>query len=203
VNFLLSTLALLLGPFVYAVGYRNAVARQILDGLVFVAIAWIIGVHIIPESLSAGGWVAFVSLLLGIAFPMLLKRVFHVASRTANIAVTLVAALGLCIHALIDGIALLPASGDRLAIAVIVHRIPVGMALWGTFRSAIGTAAAATAFALIIVSTALAYYLGAPVVDMAESRWLAVFQAFVSGSLIDLVAMGMLEKFKPKFRSVQ
>jgi len=198
VNFLLSTLALLLGPLVYAVGYRNAVARKILDGLVFLAIVWIIGVHIIPASLVAGGWLAFVFLLLGIAFPMLLKRVFHVASRTANIAVMLVAALGLLVHALIDGIALLPNSGSGLATAVIVHRIPVGMALWGTFRTAIGTPAAATAFALIIVSTGIAYFLGAPVVEMAESRWLAVFQAFVSGSLIDLVVIGIFRKFQDR-----
>ncbi len=195
-NFLLSTLALLLGPFVYAVGYRSAVARKILDGLVFVAIVWIIGVHIIPASLSVGGWLAFVFLLLGIAFPMVLKRVFHVASRTANIAVMLVAALGLLVHALIDGIALLPGSGEGLATAVIVHRIPVGMALWGTFRTAIGTAAASTAFVVIIASTGLAYYLGAPVVEMAESRWLAIFQAFVSGSLIDLVVIGIFRKFQ-------
>jgi len=203
VNFLLSTLALLFGPLVYAVGHRNAIARQILDGLVFVAIAWIIGVHIIPESLSSGGWLAFVFLLLGVAFPILLKRVFHVASRTAHLAVMFVAGLGLCIHALIDGIALLPASGDRLASAVIVHRIPVGMALWGTFRPALGTRAAATAFALIITATGLAFYLGAPVVNMIESRWLAVFQAFVSGSLIDLVVVGVYEKFSLRSRSAR
>ena len=197
-NFLLSTLALLLGPLVYAVGYRNAVARQVLDGLVFVAIAWIIGVHIIPESLSAGGWIAFGFLLLGIAFPILLKRVFHVASRTANLAVMIVAGLGVCMHALIDGIALLPANGDQLAGAVIVHRIPVGMALWGTFRPALGTKAALIAFALIIIATGFAFYLGASVVAVAENRTLAMFQAFVSGSLIDLVVVGIARKFQER-----
>lgn len=197
-NFLLSTLALLLGPLVYAVGYRNAVARQILDGLVFLAIAWIIGVHIIPESLSKGGWLALGFLLLGIAFPLMLRPVFHVASRTAHVAVMFVAALGLCMHALIDGVALLPASGSGLATAVIVHRIPVGMAIWGTFRPTLGTRGSAIALLLIITATGIAYYLGAPVVAMAENRTLAMFQAFVSGTLIDLVVVGILKKFQDR-----
>ena len=197
-NFLLSTFALLLGPLVYAVGYRNDLARQILDGLVLVAIVWIIGVHIIPESLSTGGWMALVFLLLGIAFPILLKRVFHVASRTAHIALMIVAALGLCMHALIDGIALLPASGSGLATAVIVHRIPVGMALWGTFRPALGTTASVVAFLLLIIATGVAFFLGEPIVAMAENRTLAMFQAFVSGSLIDLVVVGILRKFQDR-----
>ena len=203
VNFLLSTIALLLGPLVYAIGNRNAAARRVLDGIVFLAIAWIIGVHIIPESLSTGGWPAAAVLVLGIAFPILLKRVFHVATRTAHIAVMLVAASGLCLHALIDGIALLPAGDDRLALAVIVHRVPVGMALWWTFRPALGTVSAIGAFALIVIATGVAFYLGAPIVEMAESRWLAIFQAFVSGTLIELVAVGIRDRFSPSFRSAQ
>ncbi len=202
-NFLLSTIALLLGPLVYAIGSRNATARRFLDGIVYLAVAWIIGVHIVPESLSAGGWPALGVLLLGIAFPILLKRVFHVATRTAHVAVMLVAATGLCLHALIDGIALLPSGDDRLAIAVIVHRVPVGMALWWTFRPALGTASAIAAFALIVVATGVAYYLGAPIVAMAESRWLTMFQAFVSGTLIELVAVGILDKLSPRLRSAR
>ncbi len=195
-NFLLSTITLLLGPFVYAAGNRNATARNVLDGIVFIAIAWIIGVHIIPESLSAGGWLAFFFLLLGILFPLLLKYVFHIASRTTRLAVMILAGMGLCLHAFIDGIALLPAGDDRLALAVIVHRVPVGMALWWTFRPALGRGAAIIAFVVIVIATALAYFLGAPVMAMAESRWLAVFQAFVSGSLIDAVAIGILGKLR-------
>ena len=198
-NFLLSTIALLLGPPVYALGNRNPTARSILDGIVFIAIAWIIGVHIVPDSLSSGGWLALVALLAGIVFPISLKRVFHIATRTAHVAVMLLAATGLCLHALIDGIALV--GNDRLAVAVIVHRVPVGMALWWTFRPALGKTAAITAFVVIIVATGLAFYLGTPVIEMAESRWLAVFQAFVSGSLIDLVVVGVLGKFSPRFRS--
>ena len=197
-NFLLSTIALLFGPLVYAIGHRNAIARHILDALIVLTIAWIIGVHIIPESLSSGGVPALFFLLLGIAFPVLLKRVFHIATKATHIAVMIVAGLGLAMHAMIDGIALLPASGDGLALAIIVHRVPVGMALWWTFRPALGTTMTVVAFLLIVSATGLAYFLGAPVVEMAESRTLALFQAFVSGSLIDLVVVGIYRKYQER-----
>lgn len=193
-NLLLSTLALLAGPFVYALGRRNAMTEQLLDVLIVVAIAWIVGVHILPEAIEATGWNAVLALLVGMAFPFLLRRVFHLAATTAHIALLILAALALILHAFIDGIALLPASGDQLAIAVIIHRIPVGMAIWWTFRPAIGNTAAIIAFGLLIGATAAAYFLGSPVAELAESRILALFQAFVAGSLVDLVIISIRDR---------
>lgn len=186
-NLLLSTLALLLGPFIYALGRRNRTVRHALDAFVIVAVAWIIGVHIIPEAVTTGGILAVVFLAIGIAFPILMQRVLHVATGTAHFAMTMLAAVALALHAIIDGVALIPGNGDHLPTAVILHRLPVGMAIWWTFRPAIGNASAVTAFVIIIGASALAFYSAAPVIELAASKNLALFQAFVSGSLIDLV----------------
>lgn len=193
-NFLLSTLALLAGPFVYALGRRNAVVERLLDALIVLAIAWIVVAHILPEAFAVAGPVVFAALLVGMAFPLVLRRIFHLASSTAHVALLALAALALVLHALIDGIALSPAGGDELAAAVIIHRLPVGMAIWWTFRPAIGTAAAIVAFVLLIAATAAAYFLGTPVAELAESRILALFQAFVAGSLVDLVIISARER---------
>ncbi|MDJ0710892.1 MAG: hypothetical protein QNJ14_10895 [Woeseiaceae bacterium] len=193
-NLLLSTLALLAGPFVYALGRRNAATERLLNVVIVAAIAWIVGVHILPEAIEATGWPAAVALLAGMAFPFLLRRVFHLAAKTAHIALLALAALALILHALIDGIALSPAGGDQLAVAVIIHRVPVGMAIWWTFRPAIGTTAAIVAFGLLIAATAAAYLLGAPVAELAENRILALFQAFVAGSLVDLVIITIRDR---------
>ena len=195
-NFLLSTIALLLGPFVYAAGRRNATAERLLDAFVILAIAWIVGVHIVPEVIATGGMIAIAIIAIGMAFPYALRRIFHLASSEMRFTLLSLAATALALHALIDGIALLPATGDPLSVAVIVHRLPIGMAIWWTFRPAIGRNAAIAAFAIIVAATAFSYYLGDPVVDMLESRTLAYFQAFVSGSLIDLVVVGVIEKFR-------
>jgi hypothetical protein len=77
------------------------------------------------------------------------------------------------------------------------------MAIWWTFRPALGQTAAVVAFAIIIVATAAAYFLGGPVVELLESRTLALFQAFVSGSLIDLVIVGIRKKLSPRAQPAQ
>ena len=190
-NFLLSTTALLAGPFVYALGRHNKVTERWLDILIIAAIAWIIGVHIVPDAVEVAGWPALAILVLGMAFPYFLRRIFHLASREMHAALLFIAALALVLHAVIDGIALLPGNSEELGVAVVLHRLPVGMAIWWTFRPAIGTKAAVAAFALIISATALAIYFGGPVIELAESKMLALFQMFVAGSLADMVIVGL------------
>jgi zinc transporter ZupT len=145
----LSIVALLFGPLIYTIGRRNPVARQVLDGFIFITIAGIVTVNIIPEALANGGNLALVFLVLGIAFPVILERSFHSAFHAAHALVLALAALGLVIHSILDGIALLPSQKSDLAYAVILHRLPVGMAIWWSVRPNLGLAAAIAAFVMI------------------------------------------------------
>ena len=190
-NLALSIVALLLGPLIYGLSQRNRVARQVLDGFIFITIAGIICVNIIPEALAVGGTLAVIFLVIGIAFPVIMEHGFRGALHEAHVVVLILAALGLIIHATIDGIALLPAQGSDLAHAVILHRLPVGMAIWWSLRPSLGTPVAVAAIVTISIATALSYLLGAPVVELAEAKSLALIQAFVSGSLIHIVAFGI------------
>ena len=190
-NLALSILALLLGPVIYGLSQKNRVARQVLDGFIFITIAGIICVNIIPEALAVGGTLAVIFLVVGIAFPVVMEHGFRGALHEAHVVVLILAALGLIIHATIDGIALLPAQGSDLAHAVILHRLPVGMAIWWSLRPSLGTSVAVAAIVTISIATALSYLLGAPMVELAEAKSLALIQAFVSGSLIHIVAFGI------------
>jgi hypothetical protein len=188
---ILSIAALLLGPIIYAAGRQNRLVRRVLDALVLITIAAIIGIHIIPEALKHGGALAIGLIVLGLAFPMILERLFKKATDAAHLVIVAVAAIGILIHAVVDGIALLPASGTGLAFAIILHRLPVGMALWWAVRPNFGKLAAVLVFALIILATAAGYFVGESIVEMAEARTLAMLQAFVSGSLIHVIAFGI------------
>ncbi len=189
--FLLSVAALLLGPAIYTLGRRNPVARQILDGFIFITIAGIVTVHIIPESLAGGGNLAVLFLALGIAFPVVLERGLHRSFHAAHGLVLALAAIGLVIHSILDGIALLPSGNRDLAYAVVLHRLPIGMAIWWSLRPNLGLTAAIAAFAMIVVATAVSFVFGAPIIELAEARSVAFIQAFISGSLIHIVAFGV------------
>lgn len=206
-TYLYSVLALLLGPVIYAWGRRRPTTKQILDGFVFITVAGIVCVYIIPEAFSAGGTLAAAFLLLGLVFPVALEKVFRRSLHRAHVFIVILAAVGLVIHAVIDGIALLAGNeapvaagsdtdsssilGNQLAIGVILHRLPVGMAIWWSVRPSFGTLAALTTFALLIAATGIAYFFGAAAVELAEQQSLGYFQAFVAGSLVHVVAFGI------------
>lgn len=187
-NFVLSVVALVLAPFVYAFGRRQPLARQMLDGFIFITIASIVCVGIIPEAIKLGGTPAFGFLVAGLAFPFLIEHLGAISHRSAHVFVAVLAAVGLALHAAIDGLALLD---EQLAMPVILHRLPIGMAIWWSVRPNFGTPAALLVFALLIAATAAAYFLGTPVADIAEARSMAWFQAFVAGSLVHIVAFGV------------
>ncbi len=191
---ILSIAALLLGPMIYAVARKRRLARRILDTLIVITIAVIIAVHIVPAAISHGGTLAAIVIVSGIIFPMLLERLFRQATDAAHLVIVAIAAMGLLIHALVDGVALLPQSGTGLSIAIILHRLPVGMALWWAIRPNFGKAVAVLAFALISLATAAGYLIGESTIEMAEARTLAMLQAFVAGSLIHVVAFGVRHK---------
>ena len=183
----LSIAALLLGPAIYAAGRQNRIARRVLDGLILVSIAVIIAVHVVPEAIQHGGKLALVIILIGLAFPLLLERLFRRATDTAHLFIVALAAAGLLIHAVVDGVALLPENGTSLAYAIVLHRLPVGMAIWCVVRPNFGTVTAVSVFALVIGATVAGYFVGASVLELAETRTVALLQAFISGSLIHVV----------------
>ncbi len=187
----LSIAALLLGPAIYAAGRTNPIAKRVLNASILLTIAVIIAIHIIPEALEHGGKAAIIVILAGLAFPMILERLFRKATDTAHLVIVALAATGLLVHAVVDGIALLPGSGTGLAYAIVLHRLPVGMAVWWAIRPNFGKTTAILAFALIILATTAGYFAGDHILEMADARTLAMLQAFVSGSLIHVVTFGV------------
>ena len=191
---ILSIAALLLGPAIYSAGRKNPIAKRILDGVIVLTIVAIIAFDVIPGALRHGGTLAVIVILLGLAFPLVLERLFRKATDTAHLFIVALAATGLLIHAVIDGIALLPESGTLLAHAIVLHRLPVGMAIWWAVTPNFGKTAAAIVFTLIGLATAAGYFLGDSIIQLTEARTLAMLQAFVSGSLIHVVAFGVKHK---------
>ena len=122
---------------------------------------------------------------------MLLERLFRKASDTAHLVIVALAAFGLLTHALVDGVALLPESGTGLAHAIILHRLPVGMALWWAVRPNFGITISIIVFSLVILATAAGYLIGETIMEIADMRTIAMFQAFVAGSLIHVVIFGV------------
>ena len=183
----LSIAALLLGPLLYSASRPDTTARRILDGVILLTIAAIIAIDVVPEALQHGGRLAIIVIIVGLVFPILLERLFRKATDTAHLFVVALAAAGLLVHAVVDGLALHAENGAALAYAIVLHRLPVGMAIWCIVRPNFGTTVTVTLFALVTLATIVGYFLGGSIAELAETRTLAMLQAFISGSLIHVV----------------
>ena len=83
---------------------------------------------------------------------------------------------------------------NHLALGVILHRIPVGMAIWWTLRPVMGSAVAVGALALIALATSAAYLFGEPVIHLMQSSAVASFQAFVAGTLMHVIMFSSIRQ---------
>ena len=220
-NLALSLAALALGPLIYGACQKMVFVRSALDGLLFVTIAGIVVVHIVPDVYNIAGVTALLYMAGGVALAFLVERQPALGEGDNYRWIILLGGLGLVVHAAMDGIALLPGDNlhglrfdlhnghdhsgadhdhdhgpagglqdllsNHLAFGVILHRIPVGMAIWWTVRPKLGSAVAVGALAIIAIATSAAYLLGDPVIELMEGNAVAYFQAFVAGTLLHVI----------------
>lgn len=176
----LATVALAGGPMVERASRGFPRIRAALDGGFAGVLSALVTLHIVPDASEViGGW-AWVLAAAGLVAPAL----------TQVPAAAGLVGFGLAVHAVVDGAALavptLDALPDRaaLALAVVVHRLPVGLLMWtlagGRWRGALGLGG-------ITALTAVGCGLASRVAWFESSEPLAAFQAVVGGSLVHVL----------------
>lgn len=188
-----SLLALAVGPLLHRVADRARASLLLLDGFVMAAITGLVVVHIIPHAMEAAGIAALGVALLGFLGPQLVEHLLKSGASKAHMVTLTLALLGLVVHTFFDGAAIAaPLEADRgrvslLALAVVLHRLPIGVTVWWLLRSSVGERFALGALAVMAGSTVAGFALGDGVAGQLGSQWLALFQAAVAGSLLHVV----------------
>jgi zinc and cadmium transporter len=146
---LLSALANVAGAL--AVAGRARRGLQLLDALIAVAAGFMISValtQLIPEAISRGGSSAPVVMLVGYLAVHLTQHTltshFHFGEETHSVttAISLSALAGLLMHTFVDGVAIAagftvgPELGVLVFIAVVLHKLPEGLAIASLFLAA-------------------------------------------------------------------
>ena len=192
--FVISIAALALGPIAYHLADRARSMLTVLDGFIFVTIGGLITLSILPESIRTGGWLSVAFVLAGFAGPTVAENVFRGTAKRTHVAALVLGLVGFALHALLDGVAL--GEGDAaasvrsgsLAVAVVVHRFPVGLTIWWLLRPPFGARVATLALGSVVGATALGFFLGTPILAAGVSTAaIAWFQAFMAGSLMHVV----------------
>lgn len=187
--FIISILALLPGPLIYHSIRRACWARGFLDSFLLISIGGLVLMHILPFGLTHGGAPALPVFALGIVIPVLFHR-YTKFERLNRFSPFLIPALiAIALHSLLDGVALREQereAGKILAMAVVLHRLPVGLLIWWMIRPRAGTPSAIAVLVVIITATIFGYFHRSFWFSPDEST-IALIQMLVAGSLVHVL----------------
>jgi len=190
---LLSLISLVLGAVFVALFGASRGMSLLADAFVAVAVGGLVFLHILPQTFHTLGFLTFVACLIGISIPNIADRFFHQpVSSHAHVHVGLPFAVGaLVLHALLDGTALTERAGDDfqhlLAIGVILHRFPVGIAAWRWVKPHYGLWAALLAVFGVGFCTTVGVYFGDTLHAQLSSKAFMFVQTVVAGSLLHVL----------------
>ena len=183
--------ALVLGPIAIKLCAGRPAPWQGLDAFVLVSILGLVGLLLLPDALRSGGGWSVLALFLGFWLPSWFERRFHERSRQAQQVTLFLGVLGLALHSLVDGVALVAPSvdhldhGHHLAYAVLIHRLPVGVTVWWMFRKE--RLLAVGALMLVAAGTLVGFAQGDALLSRFSPQALSWFQAGLAGSLLHVV----------------
>jgi uncharacterized membrane protein YraQ (UPF0718 family) len=189
----LSIVALAAGPLLARAAHARPWAVEFADGFVVVTVGGLVVLHVIPASIEIGGAWALAAALCGLVAPLAFERFERrAASSSTKTVIYSLVLIGVAVHALLDGAAMLELGGApaarALAVSVVVHRIPVGLAIWWLVRPRRGIAAALTLLAVEAGGGIVGFFLARPLLTGSLAPHLSLFQAALAGALLHVLA---------------
>lgn len=188
---LASCIALLLGPLFYRFFSTGNGLQKGLDGFIFVSLGGLVLLHILPELLEHGGFLAIVFVIIGIWGPTLSERLFHRYSEVTHNLTLILGIGGLLLHTITDGGAMILAQQEGnsplLALGIILHRLPVGVAIWWLLKPQVGGRWAMVVLAAMMLLTSVGYFAGEQLLSHLSLENTVYLQAFVTGSILHVV----------------
>ena len=178
----------LLAPVLYRVLHDRPSAVETFDKFVYLAVPMLVAWQVLPHAWEEQNVLLILAVTGGLVLPILVERAFQsIADETDNLAIA-AGLSGLVLHALLEGSALTPTSPDPpLVAAIILHRIPMSLVIWWLIFPRFGTKKAAAGIGLLVLATLAGYSLGSEFLSGLQGDGPALYQAFVSGSLIHVV----------------
>ncbi len=213
---LIGLLALGAGPLLAPVLRRHLGVASAVDGFILVSVCGLVVLQVVPQSVGIVGPSAIAWLAVGMVTPVFLhrfdRRAPPGAARARTISAGVVVGVGLFVHAVLDGVALVHVGdvGDAvgghaahaaghdhhdsegmssLALAVILHRVPTSLAIWVMGRDRFGTAGAVGLLLSLAAGTLVGAANVAAFVDDGSVGLgtLAAMQAFAAGAVMHVL----------------
>jgi hypothetical protein len=184
---LLSLVTLFAGPLLYLWLQDHRAWAENLDRVLVVLLLAVIALLLIPEMFEVLSWFAPGLIVGGYLLPSLLEKLVRQAAQKLHLASLIAAAVGLLLHALLDGAGL---AGSKLqgsmglALVIVLHRFGVGMILWMVMKPAFGARFAWLTLGAVAASTIVGYEFSSMLLPLAGDTAIAAFQAVIVGTIV-------------------
>lgn len=192
VALLLGLAALGLGPLLAGGLSRSQRLHAALDGFVLCIVAGLCLAVLLPHALVSLGPAALPLGLLGFAVPLMAERWLSRHRPGEAPGVLVVALAGLLVHEALDGagLAVGDAHGhhhDATTLAILVHRLPVGLLVWWSVEPTLGRRATWGILALMAAATVTGFGLGHELEARVGGVGAGVLNALLSGALLHVI----------------
>jgi len=176
----LAILGLFVGPLLHSIPHWR-LWDPLLDSFTLAAVAGLCTLHLLPQALEHGGFVAIVFAGVGLLLPPFLHGLRGFGPW--------VLLIGLAAHAAIEAAALAtPGGHGSLGLAVVLHRLPVGLAVFALYQEhSHKNAVAWSAVGFLAVATALGFLSGPQIVGSFGESGQSALDAAVAGMLMHIV----------------
>ena len=178
------------GPLLYRVLHDRPRAVRLVDGSVYVAVPALLAWQVVHLALEQSTLLVLVAAAAGLAVPSLAERASQALHRHTDQLALVMGVSGLALHAMLEGAALAPGEAGvdfAFGLAIVLHRIPVGLLIWWLVRPRYGLSAGVLGVGAIVLVTLAGYGLGEEVLAAVHGAGGDLYQAFVSGSLMHVV----------------
>lgn len=185
--FLISICAYFVGPLIYQAVQKDKSLISIVDGFIFISILGLVGLHL-TELIEGRNVFFFASLLfLGFLGPNLFEKTFSKSINEIHKLIIWVGLAGFLAHVFLEAAALSLISDQLSALnsGIIIHRIPVGLAVWWLIRPKFGKQIASYAIITLILANISGFCLSSYL--NLDSTWLIYLQTFLAGSILHVV----------------
>lgn len=190
INIVLSVLAYCLGPVIYDFCRQSKFKQNVLNGFICVSITGISLLHLFEIITYENIIYIIVVFTLGIFGPNYLEKVFSNFNRHIHKAVLGFSLFAFAVHVFLEGIYLHHSeelTHDLLAMGVLIHRIPVGIALWWIIRPIFGKKAAIASLVIISSISILGSITPVDLHHHETHLWIDLLKAFLAGSILHVV----------------
>ena len=167
-------------------GWLHGLPRtaRVFDACMYVVVPLLVIWQVVEHTWSDYGLLALGVMVLGLALPLVLERISHSLARHTDNLALVVGLSGLLLHIFLEGAAL-SLDGAGFKVAIVAHRLLVGLMIWWLLRPRFGFWVALGGLAATMVVTLAGFAVGTSWFDTGTGAQLYV--AFVGGSLLHVV----------------